>query len=98
MKNRMTNDEIRNQSGEPVVNDQSQTGTPTARGPKIGGNARRKTKIIILLCAGWLAATGLARAQADTNAADTNLVAEMTQYETALKSLKFQHGTISLRD
>ena len=51
-----------------------------------------KTKLIVLLFAGFLAATGLVRAQEDTN----NL-ARLKQVMQLVKNLKYQQGSIDLR-
>ena len=51
-----------------------------------------KTKLIVLLFTGFLAATGLVRAQEDTN----NL-ARLKQVMQLVKNLKYQQGSIDLR-
>ena len=51
-----------------------------------------KTKLIVLLFTGFLAATGLVRAQDDTNQ-----IARLQQAMALVKNLKYQQGNIDLR-
>ncbi len=58
-----------------------------------------KIKIIAFLCASLLAAGLSAHAQIDTNGiTDTNTLAAIARAEALVNSLKYQDGTINLRD